>query len=61
MLLHPGKKIDAAGREGVPLVEAAARQIEFNLKEVRGTLIEFRSPRYLKEILVAGYHLHFLV
>ena len=61
MLLHPGKKIGAAGREGVPLVEAAARQSEFNLKEVRGTLIGFWSPRYLKKILVAGYHLHFFV
>jgi acetolactate decarboxylase len=46
--------------EGVPLVEAASRQREFDLRGVRGTLVGFWSPGYLKAILVAGYHLHFL-
>lgn len=46
--------------EGVPLVEAAAHQHEFQLQNVSGTIVGFWSPGYLKSILVAGYHLHFL-
>jgi acetolactate decarboxylase len=46
--------------EGVPLVEAAAQQREFHLRHVRGSLMGFWSPGYLKTILVPGYHLHFL-
>jgi acetolactate decarboxylase len=46
--------------EGVPLVAAAARQREFDLRQVRGTLVGFWSPGYLQTILVPGYHLHFL-
>ena len=46
--------------EGVPLIEAAANQHEFHLQNVRGTLVGFWSPGFLKTILVAGYHLHFL-
>lgn len=46
--------------EGVPLVEAASHQREFKMQDVRGTLVGFWSPGYLKTILVPGYHLHFL-
>lgn len=46
--------------EGVPLVQAAASQSEFHLRDVPGTLVGFWSPGYLQSILVPGYHLHFL-
>jgi acetolactate decarboxylase len=46
--------------EGVPLVQAASRQQEYQLAGVRGTLVGFWSPGYLQTILVPGYHLHFL-
>jgi acetolactate decarboxylase len=46
--------------EGVPLAAAASQQREFHLRNVRGTLVGFWSPGYLRTILVAGYHLHFL-
>ncbi|MBV8886178.1 MAG: acetolactate decarboxylase [Chroococcidiopsidaceae cyanobacterium CP_BM_RX_35] len=36
------------------------QQIVFDLQNVQGTLVGFRMPQYLKEVNVAGYHLHFL-
>jgi acetolactate decarboxylase len=46
--------------EGVPLVQAAAVQPEFELHEVAGTLVGFWTPVYAKTLNVPGYHLHFL-
>ncbi|QDU60923.1 Alpha-acetolactate decarboxylase [Planctomycetes bacterium Pan216] len=46
--------------EGVPLVEAASNQREFEFANVRGSLVGFWSPSYMQSVLVAGYHLHFL-
>jgi acetolactate decarboxylase len=46
--------------EGVPLVEAAAHQPEFEISDVPGTLVGFWSPAYMKTLTVPGYHLHFL-
>jgi acetolactate decarboxylase len=46
--------------EGVPLVEAAAHQPEFELHDVSGTLVGFWSPSYARTLTVPGYHLHFL-
>jgi acetolactate decarboxylase len=46
--------------EGVPLVEAAANQPEFAFRDLRGTLVGFWSPRYVRTLTVPGYHLHFL-
>ncbi len=46
--------------EGVPLVDATACQPEFQLRDVRGTLVGFYSPPYVKSLTVPGYHLHFL-
>ena len=47
-------------QEGVPLVQAAAVQPEFELRDVVGTLVGFWSPGYTKTMSVPGYHLHFL-
>src|SRR4029453_141246 len=56
--VHPG----AMGRtaEGVPLVQAAAVQPEFEFGDVTGTLVGFWTPEYAKTLNVPGYHLHFV-
>jgi acetolactate decarboxylase len=46
--------------EGVPLVEAAAVQPEFEFRDVVGTLVGFWTPEYARTLNVPGYHLHFL-
>jgi len=46
--------------EGVPLVQAAAVQPEFEFHDVLGTLVGFWTPEYAKTFNVPGYHLHFL-
>ncbi len=43
-----------------PLAEVVKTQPEFNLKNVRGTMVGFRCPPYVKGINVPGYHLHFI-
>jgi acetolactate decarboxylase len=47
-------------KEGVPLVQAAAVQPEFEFSEISGTLVGFWSPEYARSLNVPGYHLHFL-
>ena len=46
--------------EGVPLVQAAAVQPEFEFHDIPGTLVGFWTPEYAKTFNVPGYHLHFL-
>jgi acetolactate decarboxylase len=46
--------------EGVPLVQAAAVQPEFEFHDVSGTLVGFWTPEYAKTLNVPGYHLHFV-
>ncbi|MCX6993469.1 MAG: acetolactate decarboxylase [Kiritimatiellaeota bacterium] len=43
-----------------PLVEVAKEQAVFEFKHVKGTLVGFRCPAFVKGINVPGYHLHFL-
>jgi acetolactate decarboxylase len=47
-------------KEGVPLVQAAAIQPEFEFENVSGTLVGFWTPEYAKSFNVPGYHLHFI-
>jgi len=47
-------------KEGVPLVQAAAVQPEFDFHDISGTLVGFWSPEYARSLNVPGYHLHFL-
>jgi acetolactate decarboxylase len=47
-------------QEGVPLVQAAAVQPEFEFRNIPGTLVGFWTPDYAKMLNVPGYHLHFL-
>ena len=46
--------------EGVPLVQAAAVQPEFEFNDISGTLVGFWTPEYARTFNVPGYHLHFL-
>ncbi|MBU0716471.1 MAG: acetolactate decarboxylase [Verrucomicrobia bacterium] len=43
-----------------PLVEVAKEQAVFEFKRVKGTLVGFRCPAFVKGINVPGYHFHFL-
>jgi len=54
------RSIPAQKKPYPTLVEATKTQSVFELSEVRGTLIGFRSPAFVKGINVPGYHLHFL-
>lgn len=47
-------------KEGVPLVQAASVQPEFEFHDIAGTLVGFWSPDYVKTLNVPGYHLHFI-
>jgi acetolactate decarboxylase len=47
-------------KEGVPLVQAAAVQPEFEFHDISGTLVGFWTPEYAKSFNVPGYHLHFI-
>jgi acetolactate decarboxylase len=47
-------------KEGVPLVQAAAVQPEFEFRNISGTLVGFWTPEYAKSLNVPGYHLHFV-
>lgn len=42
------------------LVNVVANQTTFEFKNVSGTLVGFRTPSYMSDINVAGYHLHFI-
>jgi acetolactate decarboxylase len=46
--------------EGVPLVEAAAVQPEFEFHDLSGTLVGFWTPDYARTLNVPGYHFHFV-
>jgi acetolactate decarboxylase len=46
--------------EGIPLVQAAAVQPEFEVGDVTGTLVGFWTAEYAKTLTVPGYHLHFM-
>ncbi|WP_435546997.1 acetolactate decarboxylase [Desulfobacterium sp. N47] len=43
-----------------PLKEIVNTQPTFRFNNIRGTIAGFRCPSYVKNINVAGYHLHFL-
>lgn len=47
-------------KEGVPLVQAAALQPEFEFSDIEGTFVGFWTPDYAKTLNVPGYHFHFI-
>jgi acetolactate decarboxylase len=54
------RSVPAQKKPYPPLVEVTKNQPVFNLSNVRGALIGFRSPPFVKGVNVPGYHLHFL-
>jgi acetolactate decarboxylase len=56
-------KVRSVPRQEKPypgLEEALKHQTEFELKNVRGTLVGFRFPPYMDGVNVPGYHFHFI-
>lgn len=47
-------------KPGTKLLHAAAVQPEFEFHDVRGSLVGFWSPSYVKTLSIPGYHLHFI-
>jgi acetolactate decarboxylase len=43
-----------------PTAEVVRACVQFEMKDVSGTIVGFRAPPYLKGINDPGYHLHFL-
>lgn len=43
-----------------PLAEVVKTQSIFNFENIRGTIVGFRCPTYVKGVNVPGYHLHFI-
>jgi acetolactate decarboxylase len=43
-----------------PLKEVTRDQPEFEMSNISGTIVGFRSPAFVKGINVPGYHLHFI-
>jgi acetolactate decarboxylase len=54
------RSVPAQKKPYPPLVDVTKNQPVFELGAVRGTLIGFRAPAFVKGINVPGYHLHFL-
>ena len=54
------RSVPAQKKPYKPLSEAIKEQAIFNLPEVKGTIVGFRCPLYVKGVNVPGYHLHFL-
>jgi acetolactate decarboxylase len=47
-------------KAGIGLVDAAAKQAEFDFHAIVGTMVGFWTPEYAKRVNIAGWHLHFL-
>ena len=47
-------------RDGIGLAEAAKSEAVFELRDVRGDLVGFRLPGYIKGVNAPGWHLHFV-
>jgi acetolactate decarboxylase len=47
-------------KAGANLIDAAARQAEFDFRGIAGTVVGFWTPAYARTVNIAGWHLHFL-
>lgn len=43
-----------------PLSEAVEQQVKFSFQNIKGTLVAFRCPAWVKGINQVGYHYHFI-
>jgi acetolactate decarboxylase len=54
------RSVPSQKRPYPPLTEVVKRQSYFELNNVKGTMAGFWLPSYVKDINVAGFHLHFI-
>lgn len=54
------RSVPAQQKPYPPLAAITRTQPVFDLEHVRGTLVGFRAPAFVKGVNVPGYHLHFL-
>ena len=57
------KKIRSVPKQNKPfptLAEALKKETRFELNNVKGTMVGFRFPSYIREINEPGYHFHFI-
>lgn len=54
------RSVPAQKKPYPPLVEVTKHQPVFDLENISGTIVGFRSPGYVKGISVPGFHLHFI-
>ncbi len=54
------RSVPAQSKPYPPLVEVTKQQPVFQLEQVRGVLVGFRSPEFVKGVNVPGFHMHFL-
>ncbi len=54
------RSVPAQKRPYPRLVEVVKNQPTFEMKDVKGTIVGFRLPEYVKGVNVSGYHFHFL-
>ncbi|HOJ74278.1 MAG TPA: acetolactate decarboxylase [Phycisphaerae bacterium] len=54
------RSVPRQSRPYPPLHQVTQHQPEFEMRDVSGTIVGFRSPAYVKGINVPGYHLHFI-
>jgi len=54
------RSVPAQTKPYPPLKEVAKKQAVFEMENVAGTVLGFRSPPFVKGVGVPGYHLHFI-
>ncbi|MBN2516940.1 MAG: acetolactate decarboxylase [Deltaproteobacteria bacterium] len=54
------RSVPAQKKPYPPLTEVTKHQAVFDLENVSGTIVGFRSPAYVQGINVPGYHMHFI-
>jgi len=54
------RSVPAQQKPYPPLVEVTKKQKIFEIKDIEGSIVGFRSPPFVKGINVPGYHCHFL-
>lgn len=54
------RSVSAQKKPYPPLTEVTKHQAVFDLENVSGTVVGFRSPVYVKGLNIPGYHMHFI-
>lgn len=54
------RSVPAQQKPYQPLAEVVKKQSVFDINDVSGTIVGFRTPPFVKGVNVAGYHFHFL-